>query len=72
MGKFLPYTKAIVATAVAFSGAVATGYADGNMVPGEWWTAAAAGLVALSTVFGFPNKAKNDSNAMGAGVETVD
>lgn len=72
MGKFLPYTKALVATAVAFSGAVATGYADGNMVTGEWWTAAAAGLVALSAVFGFPNKAKPSPDAMGAGVESVD
>lgn len=52
-----PVAKALVGGAVAFTGAVATGYADGGMTPGEWWFAASTGLAALAVVWGVKNTA---------------
>ena len=56
MNRVTPYAKAVLAGAVAFTGAVATGYSDGTMTAAEWWTSASAGLVALGAVFGVPNR----------------
>lgn len=55
MTRLKPYAKAVVAGAIAFTGAVATGYADGAMHTGEWWLAASTGLAALGVVFGVRN-----------------
>jgi hypothetical protein len=50
-----PYAKGILAGAIAYVGAVATGYTDGIMTTGEWWAAAGAGLGALAVVVRVPN-----------------
>jgi hypothetical protein len=55
LGKLAPYAKAVIAGAVAFTGAVAVGFADNSITTGEWWTAAAAGVAALGATFGIPN-----------------
>lgn len=58
MENLKPIAKALVGGAVAFTGAVATGYSDGVMQPGEWWFAASTGLAALAVVWGVPNVPK--------------
>lgn len=59
MKNVLPYikwsAKAVISCAVAYAGAVATGYTDGTMTTGEWWAAAASGLTAAALVFGIGN-----------------
>jgi len=47
--------KAVLAGAIAFTGAVATGFADGVMETGEWWAAGAVGLAALGVIYRVPN-----------------
>lgn len=48
--------KALLAGAIAFTGTVATGYADdGVMVAAEWWGSASTALVAIGVVYGVPN-----------------
>lgn len=47
--------KAILAAAIAGTGALATAYADGDLTAAESWTALTAALVALGAVFGIPN-----------------
>lgn len=59
-----PYAKALVAFAVAFTGAVATGYVDGVMTAGEWWFAGSAGVAALGAVYGVPNRMRTAKHAM--------
>ena len=56
MDKVLPYAKCLVGALVAFTGAVATGYADDSMTRAEWWFAISTGLTALGVIFGVPNK----------------
>lgn len=55
MRHLTPYAKAYAAAAIGFCGAVATGYADGIMATGEWWSAAAAALASAGVVWGIPN-----------------
>lgn len=57
------YAKALIATAIAFTGSLATGYADDSLTKGEFWIAVAAGVAALGFVFGVPNaKGPNGGN----------
>lgn len=50
------YAKALLAGAIAFTGAVATGYSDGVMIAAEWWLSASSGLVAVGGVWGIRNR----------------
>lgn len=47
--------KATTGALAAFASAVAGGYVDGAMTPGEWWAAAAAALIAFGVVWRVPN-----------------
>jgi hypothetical protein len=53
--KIKPYAKAILAAAVAGSGSIATGFADGQLVAGEIAVAVAAAVAAGAAVFGVRN-----------------
>lgn len=56
MDALLPYVKSLIGGLGAFVGAVATGYNDGSMSAGEWWTATGAGLAVVYAVFNLPYK----------------
>lgn len=51
----MQYAKAFLAAAIALVGGIAVGFADDTLTKGEFWAAAAAGLVALGGVFQVPN-----------------
>lgn len=53
-----PIAKALLAGAIAGTGAIAVGYTDGALTTAEVWTAVASGLTALGAVWGVPNKAR--------------
>lgn len=48
--------KAVTAGVVAGVGAMATGYADGQLTTGEGWAAAAAAVAAFAFTYGVPNR----------------
>lgn len=52
--------KALLASAIAFVGALATALIDdksiGEITDGQWVSAVLAGLVALGAVYGVPNR----------------
>jgi hypothetical protein len=53
--KLKPYAKAILAAAVAGTGSIATGFADGRLVAGEIAAAVAVAVAAGAAVFGVRN-----------------
>lgn len=56
MKKIQPYVKALLAGAIAFTGSVATAYADNGATVAEWWLSVSAGLTALGAVYGTPQR----------------
>lgn len=55
--------KALVAGGVAFTGALGTALADGNVAPLEWVVIAGTTLAALGLVFGVENGPKPTDGA---------
>ena len=55
-----PAAKALVAGAGTFAAAVATGYTDGTMTTGEWWTATAGALAVLGGTYRIPNTTRRN------------
>lgn len=61
----MQYAKAILAGLIALVGGIAVGYTDESLTKGEFWAAAAAGLVALGSVFQVPNAEAEEDGAVG-------
>lgn len=55
MRPLLGYLKAIVAGVGTFAGGMAVGYVDGDLAPGELWSAIAATAATVGGVIGVPN-----------------
>lgn len=64
----MQYAKAILAGLIALVGGIAVGYTDESLTKGEFWAAAAAGLVALGSVFQVPNAEADEDGLIDRGL----